>query len=56
MGSNTPTSKSVIISLVPTGAPAPVTASTTDASESDAMDATGADDEHKSRPDPVHLS
>ena len=55
-GSNTPTSKSVIISLVPAGAPTPTTASATDATESDAMDATGADDGHKSHPEPVHLS
>jgi formate dehydrogenase major subunit len=55
-GSNTPTSKSVIISLVPTGAPTPASAVATDATESDAMDGTGADDVHKSRPDPVHLS
>jgi formate dehydrogenase major subunit len=49
-GSNTPTSKSVIISLVPAGAAAP------DDTSSDAMDATGADDGHKSHPQPVHLS
>ncbi|HEY5784919.1 MAG TPA: FdhF/YdeP family oxidoreductase [Microlunatus sp.] len=55
-GSNTPTSKSVIISLVPAGTAAPTTAAATDATESDAMDATGADDGHKSHPEPVHLS
>ena len=55
-GSNTPTSKSVIISLVPAGAPTPTTADANGATESDAMDATGADDGHKSRPDPTHLS
>ena len=49
-GSNTPTSKSVIISLVPAGAAAP------DDTSSDAMDATGADDGHKSHTQPVHLS
>ena len=55
-GSNTPTSKSVIISLVPAGSAAPATVSETDATESDAMDATGADDGHKSHPEPTHLS
>ena len=60
-GSNTPTSKSVIISLVPAGAPTQTTASATDATGSDAtgsdaMDATGADDGHKEHPQPVHLS
>ena len=51
-----PTSKSVIISLVPAGSAAPTTASETDVTKSDAMDATGADDGHKSHPEPVHLS
>ena len=51
-GSNTPTSKSVIISLVPAGAPAAGSA----AGGSDGMDATGDDDSHKSRPEPTHLS
>ena len=50
-GSNTPTSKSVIISLVPAGSPRP-----TSTSQGDTMDATGADEGHKSRPEPVHLS
>ncbi|HEU4544935.1 MAG TPA: FdhF/YdeP family oxidoreductase, partial [Microlunatus sp.] len=52
-GSNTPTSKSVIISLVPAGTATRQDASVTDV---DAMDATGADDAHKSRPEPTHLS
>jgi hypothetical protein len=52
-GSNTPTSKSVIISLVPAGA---ATREDTSVTESDAMDPTGADDGHKSRPEPTHLS
>lgn len=51
-GSNTPTSKSVIISLVPAGT-AP--RGTTSGAE-DGMDAPGADDAHKSRPEPLHLS
>jgi molybdopterin-dependent oxidoreductase alpha subunit len=52
-GSNTPTSKSVIISLVPAGTG---THEDTSGTEGDAMDATGADDAHKSRPEPTHLS
>jgi molybdopterin-dependent oxidoreductase alpha subunit len=52
-GSNTPTSKSVIISLVPAGA---ATREDTSVTESDAMDPTGADEGHKSRPEPTHLS
>ena len=36
--------------------PAPRTATETGATESDAMDATGADDGHKSHPEPIHLS
>ena len=51
-GSNTPTSKSVIISLVPAG----TRAAATGATGSDTMDATGADDGHKSHPEPIHLS
>ena len=53
-GSNTPTSKSVIISLVPAGTAVP--AGTGSSTRSDAMDATGDDDGHKSRPEPTHLS
>ena len=52
-GSNTPTSKSVIISLVPAGT---ATRQDTSVTDVDAMDATGADDAHKSRPEPTHLS
>ena len=55
-GSNTPTSKSVIISLVPTGTPAARTSAAGSASGSSAMDPTGDDDGHKSRPEPTHLS
>ena len=55
-GSNTPTSKSVIISLVPAGTARPGQDATESAGESDAMDATGADDHHKSEPEPPHLS
>jgi formate dehydrogenase major subunit len=51
-GSNTPTSKSVIISLVPAGTATPAGSATGSA----AMDATGDDDSHKSRPEPIHLS
>jgi anaerobic selenocysteine-containing dehydrogenase len=51
VGSNTPTSKSVIISLVPAG-----TAPSETGRRSDSMDASGADEGHKSRPEPVHLS
>ena len=52
LGSNTPTSKSVIVTLVPTGTATPGSSAT----GSDTMDATGDDDSHKSRPEPVHLS
>jgi formate dehydrogenase major subunit len=55
-GSNTPTSKSVIISLVPAGTGKREDTSVTDLDAMDAMDATGADDAHKSRPEPTHLS
>jgi anaerobic selenocysteine-containing dehydrogenase len=51
-GSNTPTSKSVIISLVPAGGGSPDRGS----GRSATMDGTGADDRHKSRPEPEHLS
>ena len=47
-GSNTPTSKSVIISLVP----ARHRRCGTERQRSDTMDATGADEGHKSRPEP----
>ena len=50
-GSNTPTSKSVIISLVPAG-----TGGRGDGQQNGSMDATGSDEGHKSRPEPVHLS
>lgn len=50
-GSNTPTSKSVIISLVPAGTAPPASTG-----QDEAMDSTGADEGHKSRPEPVHLS
>jgi molybdopterin-dependent oxidoreductase alpha subunit len=50
IGSNTPTSKSVIISMVPVGT------GRTRASAEGAQHAVGADDSHKSRPEPVHLS
>jgi formate dehydrogenase major subunit len=52
-GSNTPTSKSVIITLVPSTASRQ---GDRGGQTSAAMDATGADDGHKSRPEPVHLS
>jgi molybdopterin-dependent oxidoreductase alpha subunit len=47
-GSNTPTSKSVIIRLQRPGAP--------DESTGSGQDAVGADDSHKSTPEPHHLS
>ena len=43
----------MIVSVVPAGADA---ADGGSAAPSDAMDETGADDSHKSRPEPVHLS
>lgn len=49
-GSNTPTSKSVIISMVPLGA------GRSRASAEGSQDGVGADDNHKSRTEPVHLS
>ena len=52
-GSNTPTSKSVIISLVPAGSAGPVDGSV---GAEETMDATGSDDTHKSSPEPLHLS
>ena len=56
-GSNTPTSKSVIISLVPAGGGSPGGGSPDRGSgRSATMDGTGADDRHKSRPEPEHLS
>ena len=59
-GSNTPTSKSVIISLVPAGTGPRGEELTESAGESAgdaaAMDATGSDDHHKSSPEPQHLS
>ncbi|MDN5770953.1 MAG: hypothetical protein L0H24_08685, partial [Microlunatus sp.] len=50
-GSNTPTSKSVIISIVPAGTPW-----SEPKSGSQQMDATRSDEGHKSRPEPIHLS
>ena len=52
-GSNTPTSKSVIISIVPTGTQ-PLPDEQDD--REDAQDTTGSDEGHKARPEPVHLS
>ena len=52
-GSNTPTSKSVIISLVPAGSAA--SGADSSAAGSTSMDPTGADG-HKSRQQPTHLS
>ncbi|MDQ3156663.1 MAG: FdhF/YdeP family oxidoreductase [Actinomycetota bacterium] len=49
-GSNTPTSKSVIVSLVPAG-----TARTATGADS-SQDSVGADEGHKARPEPEHLS
>ncbi|MCW2801202.1 MAG: hypothetical protein JWQ70_2674 [Aeromicrobium sp.] len=49
-GSNTPTSKSVVIEMVPLGT------GRSHASTGGAQDAVGADDSHKSHPEPVHLS
>ena len=53
-GSNTPTSKSVIISLVPAGSAA--SGADSSAAGSTSMDPTGADEGHKSRQQPTHLS
>ncbi|MEO6605399.1 MAG: FdhF/YdeP family oxidoreductase [Aeromicrobium sp.] len=50
IGSNTPTSKSVIIELLPAG-----TGRRTASSQS-SQDSVGADDHHKSQPEPTHLS
>ena len=50
IGSNTPTSKSVIVSLVPAG-----TARTTTEGQP-SQSAVGADDGHKAHPEPLHLS
>lgn len=50
IGSNTPTSKSVIVSLVPAG-----TARTAAGGQS-SQSAVGADDSHKAHPEPLHLS
>ncbi len=47
-GSNTPTSKSVIISVVPAGAAAPAGGG--------GQDRVGSDEGHKRRPEPTHLS
>ena len=54
-GSNTPTSKSVIISLVPAAAVRP-DQDATESAGGRAMDATGSDDHHMSEPEPLHLS
>ena len=48
-GSNTPTSKAVVIRLVPAG-------STPHRADADGQAEVGADDSHKARPEPVHLS
>jgi formate dehydrogenase major subunit len=48
LGSNTPTSKSVVIRLQRPGA--------SDGTAASGQDAVGADDSHKSRPEPHHLS
>lgn len=50
IGSNTPTSKSVIISLAPAGT------GRSQMSSDGSQDAVGADDHHKARPQPKHLS
>jgi formate dehydrogenase major subunit len=49
-GSNTPTSKSVVIEMVSLGT------GRSRASAGGTQDAVGSDDGHKSRPEPVHLS
>ena len=46
LGSNTPTSKSVIIRLVPAGSPPTM---------DDSQEPVGADDQHKSYPQPEYL-
>ncbi len=50
IGSNTPTSKSVIISLAPAGQ------GRTAAAAEAAQDSIGSDESHKARPEPTHLS
>jgi formate dehydrogenase major subunit len=54
IGSNTPTSKSVVVSLTPASAHGAVSGSTPAGSEG--QDATGSDWDHKKTPDPEHLS
>ncbi|MEO6470919.1 MAG: molybdopterin dinucleotide binding domain-containing protein, partial [Aeromicrobium sp.] len=50
IGSNTPTSKSVVVKMLPAGTARPATGAHSSQSE------VGADDQHKSRQEPEHLS
>ncbi|GAA2162965.1 FdhF/YdeP family oxidoreductase [Pedococcus bigeumensis] len=56
IGSNTPTSKSVVVSLTRAAGPGAVSGSTQAESGSPSQDATGSDWDHKRTPEPEHLS
>lgn len=56
IGSNTPTSKSVVVSLTPTAGPGTVNGTTPAQTADTSQNATGSDWDHKKTPDPKHLS
>jgi formate dehydrogenase major subunit len=56
IGSNTPTSKSVVVSLTPASGPGAAHATTSAQSDSPSQKATGSDWDHKKSPEPEHLS
>jgi formate dehydrogenase major subunit len=56
IGSNTPTSKSVVVSLTPTAGPGAVNGTTPGESDGTSQNPTGSDWDHKKTPEPKHLS
>ena len=56
IGSNTPTSKSVVVSLTPAAGPGAIEGASGTATDGASQDATGSDWDHKKSPDPEHLS
>ena len=56
IGSNTPTSKSVVVSLTPATGPGAVNGTTPAETDGPSQNPTGSDWDHKKTPEPKHLS